>query len=162
MDNSTTKLTIEECEMYADTPASTLFDKVLQCESILSAAKTELQKATTLFGQAVNGAQKKLDDAWKEVEAYMSSTSEYELEFPAPEGLKYVVGWSTPRQSVKVTDVDALPDDLVKIEKKPKLREIGERLKQGWQTNAAKFELGEKHLQWRTVKSKGEYNEHSN
>lgn len=132
--------------------ADDLFKAVLECEADLSAAKTELQKATTLFGQRVNGCEKKLADAWKEVESYMASTGEYEMEFPAPAGQKYVVGWSTPRQSVKIVDDAAVPDEFCRIKREPDKKKIKEELESGKAHNWASLEYGEKHLQWRSVK----------
>lgn len=129
------------------------FQAVLDAENELSKAKSELDKATTLLTQAKNGAEKRLSDAWLQVEKMMAENGEYETIIPLDETNGYRIGWSTPRKSVKVVDVEALPEDLIKTEKKPKLREIGDRLKEGWQTNAAALEYGEKHLQYRMVKN---------
>lgn len=128
------------------------FQAVLDAERDLSAAKTELDKATTLLTQAKNGAETRLEKAWVQIELMMAENGEYEVIIPS-EGHSYKIGWSTPRQSVKVVDVEALPEDLVKTEKKPKLKEIGDRLKEGWKTNAASLEYGEKRLQWKVVKN---------
>lgn len=129
------------------------FQAVLDAENELSKIKTELDKATTLLTQAKNGAEKRLADAWLQVEKMMAENGEFECIIPLDETNGYRIGWSTARQSVKVVDVEALPDDLCKIERKPKLREIGDKLKEGWQTNAAALEYGEKHLQYRVVKN---------
>jgi len=136
-----------------------LFKAVLDCEAELSEAKAELQKATTLFGQRVNGCEKKLADAWKEVEDYMTSTGEYELSFPAPAGQAYIVNYSTPRQSVKITDDDAVPDELCRIKREPDKKKIKEELENGKAFNWASLQYGEKHLQWRCVKMKGQNND---
>jgi hypothetical protein len=144
---------MEAAVAYEDDFAETQFQIILQHEENLSKAKTELQKATTLFGQAVNGAEKKLADAWKEMEAYMASTGEFELEFPAPAGQKYVVNWSTPRQSVKVVDDAAVPDEFCRVKREPDKKKIKEELESGKAHNWASLEYGEKHLQWRSVKN---------
>ena len=143
---------IEPVAISGADDAESKFQVILECESDLSAAKTELQKATTLFGQAVNGAQKRLDDAWKDMEAYMASTGEYEITLPG-DGIDYKIGWSTPRQSVKIVDDAAVPDEFCRIKREPDKKKIKEELESGKAHNWASLEYGEKHLQWRSVKN---------
>lgn len=133
------------------------FQDWLACEDRLSVAKSELDKATILLTNAKNGAEFQVEKAKAVVEKMMAETGEYELFIPESEGSSrgYRVGWSTPRQSVKIVNADAVPDDLCKIERKPKLKEIGDLLKAGLQTNYAALEYGEKKLQYKWVK-KGE------
>lgn len=129
------------------------FQAVLDAENELFGHKRALAEATTLLQQKVNGAEKRLADAWLEVEKMMASNGEYETVIPLDETNGYRIGWSTPRQSVKVVDLAAVPDDLCKIERKPKLKEIGDLLKAGEKHNWASLEYGEKHLQYRIVKN---------
>lgn len=132
---------------------ASIFDKILQTEEALSLAKSELQKATIIFGNIVSEKQSALDAAWKEMEAHMTATGEFELEFPAPAGLKYIVNWSTPRQSVKIVDDAAVPDEFCRVKREPDKKKIKEELESGKAHNWASLEYGEKHLQWRSIKN---------
>jgi len=51
-----------------------------------------------------------------------------------------------------VVDDDAVPDDMCKIERKPKLTEIKAMLAEGKQVNWARLERNEPKLVWRMVK----------
>jgi hypothetical protein len=128
------------------------FYAALDAERELSKAKKKLDDATTLLSQAKNGAEKRLADAWLVVEKMMAENGEYEVVIPA-EGFNYKINYSTPRQSVKVIDPDAVPDHLCKIERKPRLKEIGDLLKAGESHNWASLEYGDKHLQWKVTKN---------
>lgn len=128
------------------------FYAVLDAERELSEAKTKLDEATTLLSQAKNGTEKRLADAWLQVEKMMAENGEYECIIPS-DTFNYKISYSTPRQSVKIINVDAVPDELCKIERKPRLKEIGDLLKAGEKHNWASLEYGEKHLQWKVVKN---------
>lgn len=130
-----------------------IFAALLVSEQKLAAAKTELQKATTILGNEVSAAEQELTLAWHEIETHMKETGEFELEFPAPAGQKYVINWSTPRQSVKIVDEAAVPDEFCRIKREPDKKKIKEELESGKTHNWASMEFGEKHLQWRSVKN---------
>jgi hypothetical protein len=128
------------------------FYAVLDAEREFSEAKKKLDEATTLLSQAKNGAETRLAAAWLIVEKMMAENGEYEVIIPA-EGFDYKINYSTPRQSVKVIDPDAVPDELCKIERKPRLKEIGDLLKAGESHNWASLEYGERKLQWKVTKA---------
>lgn len=118
-------------------------------EDALSAAKSNLDHETVLLTNAKNAAEKKLADTWIEIEKLMAESGEYEINL-----LKHhaKICYSSPRQSVKIVDIDAMPDEFCYIVRKPKLKEIGNMLKAGLQTNYASLEYGEKKLMWKAIK----------
>lgn len=133
------------------------FQAVLAAENELAEIKTKLDEVSTLLGNAKNGAEKRLADAWLEVEKMMAENGEYESIIVGQE-IDYKICYTTPRQSVKIVNAEAVPDEYCKIERKPKLKEIGDLLKAGLQTNYATLEYGDKKLQWKAIK-KGQKDE---
>jgi hypothetical protein len=131
------------------------FVAVLASEDKLSDVKRRLHEATTLLEQERTGAETKLEQAWVEVEKLMAETGEPEV-FLLGEVTDFKIGWSSPRQTVKV-EADAVPDEFCKIERKPKLKEIGDYLKRLKEEGAAlpnwgRFEDGATKLTWKAVK----------
>jgi hypothetical protein len=57
----------------------------------------------------------------------MAETGKVEVLLPGAV-TDFKIGWSTPRETVRV-EPDAVPDEFCKIERKPRLKEIGEYLK---------------------------------
>lgn len=132
------------------------FAEVLKAEDAVSVAKAKLDEATTTLGREVNGATTRLEQAWAEIQKLMAETGEPEVILPG-QVTDYKIGWSTPRETVKVESPDAVPDEFCKMERKPKLREIGEHLKVireqgGTFPNWGRFELGSSKLTWKAVK----------
>jgi hypothetical protein len=131
------------------------FAAVLRAEQEVSAAKTVLDEAVTPLRQKLTGAETRLTSAWVEVERLMGSTGEFEVLLPG-DVTDYKISFSTPRESVDV-DADAVPDEFCKIERKPKLKEIGEHLKGLRDSdqplpNWGRFKLGERKLGWKAIK----------
>lgn len=62
------------------------------------------------------------------------------------------ISYTKPRGKVKVTNIDAVPDEFVKIEKKPKLKEIGEYLDEHGLSNWAEIETSEPKIQIKGIK----------
>ena len=62
------------------------------------------------------------------------------------------ISYKKPRGKVKVTNIDAVPDEFVKIEKKPKLKEIAEYLDKVGLSNWAEIETSEPKIQIRSIK----------
>ena len=132
-----------------------LFAVLLKAEEEAANAKAALAEATNPLQIAVNQADQKVWDAWAAIEAEMKETGEYEVLLNGSV-IDYKISWSTPRDRVKV-DAEATPDDFVKIERKPMLKEIGEHLKslqaEGKPLpNWASIEKGESKLKWAAVK----------
>lgn len=133
-------------------PPEEAFKRILECERSLSSAKAELQKAETIFGGAVNRAEKDLKDAWEAIEGIMAQTGEYEILLPGENGMDYKIAWSTPRQSVKIVDDAAVPDEFCRVKREPDKKKIKEELESGAKHNWAALEYGEKHLTWKAIK----------
>ena len=127
------------------------FAKVLKADAAIAEAKTKKQEAEAKAKLAINAAEKQARDAWDAIEALMKETGEYEVLLP-DNHIDYKICYTTPRQSVKV-DESAVPDEFVRIERKPKLKEIGDYLKTlDTPPNWASFERGEPKLTYKAVK----------
>lgn len=135
-----------------------LFSVVLTEEMNLSRLEAELREETNRFKRRIAEANARLEKAWAEMESAMKKAGKESIRLPDSID-DYLVSYSTPAQKVKVLDVGAIPEAYVKIEKTPKLREIGAFLKSCAENkiplpNWAGFERGEPKLQWRRVKKK--------
>jgi hypothetical protein len=130
------------------------FAKVLAAEEAIRVAKVEQSEAMTLLGLKVATSETALAEAWKSIEQLMNESGEFEVLLPGT-ATDYRIGYSTPRLSAKVESPDAVPDEFVKIERKPKLKEIGDYLK-GLPAeslpNWARLEAGERKLGWKSIK----------
>ena len=132
------------------------FAKVIRAEDKERLAKTDLDAITAKMKALIGEAQIEQDAAWAEIAALMGESGEFEVTLPG-QANDFRIGWNTPRESVDVPDVAAVPDEFVKIERKAKLKEIGEHLKKLRDQNAAlpnwaRFERGERKLQYKVVK----------
>lgn len=132
------------------------FAKVLSREEILREAEAKLKEATTELSRLVNHAEIDLKQAWEEVDNFLRENGVTETIIPGRH-MDYKVSYGTPRESVKVIDPEAVPDEFVKLERKPKLKEIGEMLKKLRESgqalpNWATFQWGERKLGWKAVK----------
>ena len=127
------------------------FAEVLKADAIISEAKTAKRDAEAKAMFAINGAEKRAADAWAAIESLMKETGEIEVILP-DDHIDYKISYTTPRQSVKV-DEAAVPDEFVRIERKPKLKEIGDYLKTlDTPPNWASFEQGKPKLTYKAVK----------
>lgn len=63
----------------------------------------------------------------------------------------YKIYFTTPKESVKVLDANAVPDELCKIERKPMLREIGKLISEGATPNWAVVEIGTPKLIYKAI-----------
>jgi len=98
-------------------------------------------------------AENEADKCRDNVAAYLAETGEFEVNIEG-ELQNYQIYYTTPRKSVKA-DSEATPDEFCKIERKPKLREIGEyieSLPEGEMPNWASFHTGEPKLSYRIKK----------
>ncbi len=76
----------------------------------------------------LKNAEKEAEDARLVIQEEMASTGEYEVNVSG-EYCDYRIYFPTPRTSVKVADVDAVPDKFCKVERVPKLNDIKDYLK---------------------------------
>lgn len=134
----------------------TAFVRVLRAEDRIRLAKSELDDATSRLKLEINQGEHDLAVAWEGMQALMAETGEVETTLPGAAN-DYRIHWTSPRESVKVEDADAVPDEWCKIERKPKLAEIGKMLKGlaatgGQFPNWATLERGEAKLAWKAVK----------
>ncbi len=131
------------------------FAAVLRIEERVSDVKRRQEEATILLQNERNRTEADLDKAWVRVAEIMAETGEPEVVLPG-EVTDFKIAWSKARERVKV-EPDAVPDEFCKIERKPRLKEIGEFLhhlqEQGLSLpNWARFEAGESKLTWKAVK----------
>ncbi|OWK34647.1 hypothetical protein [Fimbriiglobus ruber] len=131
------------------------FGSVLAAEEKISDVKTRLDQVTNLLQAEKTAAETDLASAWEQVEQLMSETGEVEVLLPGAV-TDFKIARSNPRETVKV-EVEATPDEFCKIERKPRLKEIGEHLK-GLRDaglpfpNWASFQVGTAKLSWKAVK----------
>jgi hypothetical protein len=134
---------------------TTAFAEVLRAEDEISAAKRELDDATFGLQTAVTAAETRLVAAWDSVKALMEETGEVEV-ILAGEVTDFKIAYSTPRETVKV-EPEAVPEEFCKMERKPRLKEIGEYLK-GLRDakldfpNWASFQTAKAKLGWKAIK----------
>lgn len=98
---------------------------------------------------------------WQQIAKLMQETGEYEVIIPS-DVMDYKISYTTPKESVKVLDVESLPDQFVKVEKKPKLKELGELLRSLRECGAnlpnyAVLEMGEPKLKWTAIKKQAKH-----
>ncbi|MDZ4858052.1 MAG: hypothetical protein SGI88_03645 [Candidatus Hydrogenedentes bacterium] len=132
------------------------FALLLQAEGRERAAKTKLAETIAPLQSEVTQSELAVREAWIGVRDLMNETGEVEVILPGVAN-DYKIGWNKQRESVIVESVDALPDEYVKLERKAKLKEIGEHLKglrDGGLSfpNWARLEMGESKLVWKAVK----------
>jgi hypothetical protein len=134
------------------------FINVIKAEQRISAAKSELDQHTARLKSEISAAEMAMGTAWDDIQALLTETGEVEVVLPGAAN-DYRIAWSNPRESVKVEDPSAVPDDFVKIERKPKLKEIGDYLKnlrkgKYAMPNWARLEKGESKLMWESIKKR--------
>lgn len=136
-----------------------LFRDWFKAEQEASSHKSELDKHTARLKIAIAKAEARAEAARDAIAKLMKETGQYEIVLPG-EVSDYVIGYSTPRESVK-GDVMAAPEEFVVVERKLKKKEVADHLKKLREEgkklpNWASFERGEPVLQWKAVKKKVE------
>ena len=135
------------------------FAAVLKAEHFVAEAKGDLAEKTARMKAGIAEGETELAAAWATIAALMAETGETEVTLPGA-ATDYRIGWSTPRESVVIEDANAVPDEWVEVERKPKKKEIGEHLRRLRDhqnmpmPNWGRLEAGEKRLQWSAVKRK--------
>lgn len=114
--------------------------------------QSEIKQKMDLLGEELGRAVNDAKLAAVEIEKEMSLTGEFEIKIEG-ELTDYKIYWTTPRESVKVINSDAVPDEFCKIERKPKLKEIGDFIRQEKSPpNWAMIEKGESKLTYKLIK----------
>lgn len=132
------------------------FAEYLRAANQHSQAKQVLDEAVQPLQDAVNKASIAEGDAWRAVEHLMRENGVAEEIIPG-DTIDYKLAYSAGRESVSVENPDAVPDQFCKIERKPKMKEIGDHLKylashdQPW-PNWASITKSQPKLNWKTVK----------
>lgn len=129
-----------------------LLKRLIAAEQMLAEIECEKRDAVFAFDARIADANAVLADAQAALDAYMRDNG---LTRDKIEGgtVDYVIEWSKPRESVKVLDADAVPDELCSFVRKPRLKDVGEWLRaQTVQPNWAVIEKGQPRAVWKTVK----------
>lgn len=132
------------------------FGELVQAEKEAAGIKTEADEAAAKFGAALRAVETRISDAWLKIENLLAETGEVSVILPGAVA-DYEIYRTTPRESVKVLDVDALPEKFVRIKREPDKKAIGEELKAlrdagQAMPNYATLEVGESKLAWRAKK----------
>jgi hypothetical protein len=135
------------------------FNALLVAEDVARAAQKDIEREKTRAQLIANEVEAKVCEARAALEQLMAETGEVEIILPGKVN-DYKIGYSTPRESVKVETPSAVPEEFCKLELKPKLKEIGEHLKALRDAgkplpNWASLEKGTPKLQWTSVKKSG-------
>lgn len=112
---------------------------------------SELKAQMATLDELIKQAQLEVDDARQSIQSEMAETGEFEINISG-EYANYKIYFPTPRESVKVENPDAVPDEFCKIERKPKLKEIKEHIDSGNQVNWACIERGTPKLAYKLMK----------
>lgn len=131
------------------------FAEVVNLESWLAEKEKAKADAEAKHKQSVNEAKAALDAATSALEALIKESGEYEVLIEG-KVTDFKISFQEGRESVKA-DPDATPDEFCKIERKPKLKEIGDHLKNLRDAgqplpNWASFEKGATKLAWKAIK----------
>lgn len=131
------------------------FAEIVRKEQYISAGKTELANVKTQIETDIAQAETELEALWDGFAKLMEESGEFEVVLPGVAD-DYKIGWSKPRQSVKA-DAEAAPDEFVRIERKAKLKEIGDHMadliaRGDPLPNWCSFQEGNRKLGWKAVK----------
>lgn len=128
-----------------------MMDELLKVWLWADTKSSEIKKMMAALEADLNDVDKERDLALTAIKEEMASTGEYEVLVPG-EFCDYRIYYTTPRESVKV-EIDAVPDEFCKIERKPKIREINDFIKQlDVPPNWARIELGQPKLTYKVCK----------
>ena len=132
------------------------FVRVVQAEERQRQIQAAMVQTAAEARTGIAQAEREQADGWATIAALMAETGEVEVTLPGAAN-DFVIGWSTPRESVDVPDAAAVPDEFVQIERKAKKREIGAHLKAledagQAQPNWATLKMGEPKLGYRLAK----------
>lgn len=131
------------------------FAEIVKQEQYIAAGKVELANIRTQIETDIAQAETELEALWDGFAKLMEESGEFEVILPGVAN-DYKIGWSNPRQSVKA-DAEAAPDAYVRIERKPKLKEIGELMadlvaRNEPLPNWCSFQEGNRKLGWKAIK----------
>jgi hypothetical protein len=138
------------------------FRALLDAEQRLTEAEGTLKAVTGPLNMEVLQAGNVVEARWIEIRNIMGEAGVVEETLPgaAIDGnahSDFRIAYGTPPRKVIIADPDAVPDEFVKTERKPKLKEIADTLRMREQAklpalNWAAFERADPKLQWRLIK----------
>lgn len=125
------------------------FRELLEAEAALLKKEAEAKQIKWELDQDIALIERYVSQKQEELKKLMGDEKSILIE---DELQNWKISYTKPRGKVKVTNIDAVPDELVKIEKKPMLKEIGAYLDEHGLSNWAEIETSEPKLTWRAVK----------
>jgi translation elongation factor EF-Ts len=122
----------------------------IELDSQLEAAKKHKREVVAKADSAIAKLEAERDMLIEQVDAEMKANGVFE-DLIEGKMHNYKITYQQQPERVIVDD-DAVPDDMCKIERKPRLAEIKAMLAEGKQVNWARLERNEPKLVWRMVK----------
>lgn len=132
------------------------FAAVISAERQISQIASERDALNAPLNERARQAEVLLAEAWVVIRGLLDESGEVSAVLPG-EVTDYEIYRTAARESVKVVDPEAVPEAFCKVERKPKLKEIGDYLRAQARAslplpNWAALELGESKLAWRAKK----------
>lgn len=133
-----------------------LFNELLVAEQEVYEAENQLKRAKHPLEIKLLAAENKLKTAKRYLDEEMQKQKLVTAKVIGANA-DYIINYSPPRKSVEVVDIEALPDEFVRVKKEPDKIKLKEHLEKcaaetGFLPNYAKFSFGEPILQWRLKK----------
>lgn len=130
------------------------FKLLLEAEQREREAEKKLKDAQLILGNALSAKRKDVETAWSQIQEILNETGEVEPVIQA-NNVDYVIYRTKSKGKTVVADVNAVPEQYLRIKKEPNLLAIKEHFEQYKPENLPnwlKFEKGEGKLTWKTVK----------
>lgn len=130
------------------------FKRLLDAEQKERLANDGLKNAQLIAGRNLDNARKDVQSAWNDIQEILNETGEVEPVIHA-NNIDYVIYRTKSKGKTVVADVDAVPEQFVRVKKEPDLMAIKEHFSQYKPENLPnwlKFEIGEGKLTWKTSK----------
>lgn len=146
---------MSEAEKYKATLFES-FAKILKAEDVEREAKKIKQEAESTVRRMLAEAETAKETAWHKIEELMAEQGVVE-ELLEGKANDYKIAWQKGRETVEIHSADAVPDEFVKVERKPMKKEIQEHMNHlresgGELPNWASFKPASSKLGWKTVK----------
>lgn len=141
-----------------------LFAKLLVAEKKLSEEKQKADEVINNLKLAVSKAEYEFEAAKAAMQKHMEDNGVVE-DLLEGDFNDFKISFTKPKEIVDITEMEALPDEFVRVKKEPKKKELLDYIKsfpEHKRPNWATLKFGEKTLTWRSVKkskaktSKGE------
>ncbi len=129
------------------------FKSILENDALISQIREKLTEDTTIANNTIAALENENRQHWETIKTEMEANGLLEDTIEG-DYCDYVIYTTTGRESVKVENPDAVPDEFCKLERKPKLTEIKKHIQEGNQVNWACIERGEGKLTYK-IKKKG-------